>query len=316
MIARINKSASALVAMAVALMLAAMPSMILAQEATGDQPTISKKMPKLNAFESILPDSELDKNKKTVNLDAKLTESSEPMRHGLTWHVFGSIPGTDGKLPLLAQAEGGSAKFKLDPGSYFVNVAFGRAGTTKKLQIPKNGEPEKQELVLDAGGIELNAVSGANVRIPPNELNFSIYSTDIRDNGERGLVMADIAPNQVVRLNAGTYHVVSEYGDVNAVIRADIHVEAGKITQATIQHRAANITLKLVSTPGGEAIADTAWSVLTASGDIVSESVSAFPSLVLGEGQYSVVARNKDKNYTRDFSVKAGENMDVEVLLK
>lgn len=128
--------------------------------------------------------------------------------------------------------------------------------------------------------------------------------------------MADIAANQVVRLNAGTYHVVSEYGDVNAVIRADIQVEAGKITQATIQHRAADITLKLVSTPGGEAIADTAWAVLTASGDIVSESVSAFPSMVLGEGQYAVVARNKNKNYTRDFSVKAGENMDVEVLLK
>ena len=67
---------------------------------------------------------------------------------------------------------------------------------------------------------------------------------------------------------------------------------------------------------GGEAIADTAWSVLTASGDIVSESVSAFPSIVLAEGQYSVVARNKDKNYTRDFTVKAGENRDVEVLLK
>ena len=128
--------------------------------------------------------------------------------------------------------------------------------------------------------------------------------------------MADIDPNQVVRLNAGTYHVVSEYGDVNAVIRADIQVEAGKITQATIQHRAAKITLKLVSAAGGEAIADTAWSVLTASGDIVSESVSAFPSIVLAEGQYSVVARNKDKNYTRDFTVKAGENRDVEVLLK
>ena len=287
-----------------------------AEDATVDQQSIVKKMPKLNAFEAILPDAELDKNKKTISFDAKLTSDGQIMRHGLTWHVFGSIPGADGKLPLLAQAEGGSAKFKLDPGSYFVNVAFGRAGTTKKLVIAKNSEPEKQELVLDAGGIELNAVSGADVRIPPDELNFSIYSADIGDGGERKLVMADIDPNQVVRLNAGTYHVVSEYGEVNAVIRADIQVEAGKITQATIQHRAAKITLKLVSVAGGEAIADTAWSVLTASGDIVSESVSAFPSMVLAEGEYSVVARNKDKNYTRDFTVKAGENRDVEVLLK
>lgn len=160
MIARVNKFASGFAALVFALALCAIPPMIRAQDANGEQPTVTKKMPKLNAFETILPDSELDKNKKTVTLDAKLTETGQPMRHGLTWHVFGSIPGSDGKLPLLAQAEGGSAKFKLEPGSYFVNVAFGRAGTTKKLQIPKTGEPEKQELVLDAGGIELNAVSG------------------------------------------------------------------------------------------------------------------------------------------------------------
>ena len=316
MMAIFNRSSFGLAICALLWALASVPTVVQAEDAIFDQQSVIKKMPKLNAFESILPDSELDKNKKTVNLDARLTKDGQVMRHGLTWHVFGSIPGADGKLPLLAQSEGGSAKFKLDPGNYFVNVAFGRAGTTKKLVIAKNIEPEKQELVLDAGGIELNAVSGQDVRIPPDELNFSIYSNDVGDGGERKLVMADIDPNQVVRLNAGTYHVVSEYGDVNAVIRADIQVEAGKITQATIQHRAAKITLKLVSAAGGEAIADTAWSVLTASGDIVSESVSAFPSIVLAEGQYSVVARNKDKNYTRDFTVKAGENRDVEVLLK
>ena len=83
----------------------------------------------------------------------------------------------------------------------------------------------------------------------------------------------------------------------------------------TIQHRAAKLTLKLVSEAGGEAIADTAWSILTSSGDVVSESVGAFPTLVLAEGSYTAVARNKDKIYQRDFAVKAGVNTDVEVLL-
>lgn len=311
------KNTSALIGSALLLVLLCLAGPAAqAQDTNFEQQPVIKKMPKLNAFEAILPDAELDKNKKAVNLDATLTKDGLPMHHGLTWHVFSSIPGSDGKLQLLAQSEGGSATFRLDPGSYFVNVAFGRAGTTKKLEVPSIGEPQKQVLVLDAGGIELNAVSGANMRIPADELSFSIYSSDVKEDGERGLVMDDVSPNEVVRLNAGTYHVVSEYGDVNAVIRADIQVEAGKITEATIQHRAAEIALKLVSTPGGEAIADTAWSVLTASGDIVSESVSAFPSMVLAEGDYSVVARNKEKNYTRDFTVKAGENADIEVLLK
>jgi hypothetical protein len=135
------------------------------------------------------------------------------------------------------------------------------------------------------------------------------------EDGERGLVVANVKPGTIVRLNTGTYHVVSDYGKVNAVIRADIRVEAGKLTEATIQHRAAKLTLKLVSEPGGEAIADTAWSVLTASGDVVSESVSAFPTMVLAEGEYSAIARNKDKIYQRNFTVTAGVNTDIEVPL-
>ncbi|TCL73666.1 hypothetical protein EV286_103198 [Rhizobium sp. BK251] len=274
------------------------------------------KMPKLNAF--IAPGSAgaAAPMLRDVSLEAKLTTDGESVQEGLSWYVFNPIAGADGKLPLVASAEGGPAAFQLAPGDYFVNVSFGRAFATKKLHVPDSGDIDKQVMVLDAGGIVLNAISGSDSRIRPDELSFSIYSSDVKEDGERGLVMADVKPDTVVRLSAGTYHVVSEYGNVNAVIRADIQVEAGKLTEATIQHRAAKITFKLVSEQGGEAIADTAWSILTASGDIVGESVSAFPEMVLAEGEYSAVARNKDKIYQRDFTVKAGGNTDVEVLMQ
>jgi hypothetical protein len=274
------------------------------------------KMPKLNAFiapgTSTAPASTLH----DVALEAKLSADGQPLQQGLSWYVFSPIAGPDGKLPLLASSAGGSAAFQLAPGDYFVNVSFGRAGVTKKLTVPTKGETQKQVMVLDAGGMLLNAVSGSDVRIPPDELSFSIYSNDVKEDGTRGLVMADVKPNTLVGLGAGTYHVVSEYGNVNAVIRADIQVEAGHVTEATIQHRAAKITLKLVADAGGEAMADTAWSILTAAGDIVGESVSAFPTLILAEGKYSAVARNKDRIFQRDFTVVAGRNTDVEVLMK
>jgi len=274
----------------------------------------SAKMPKLNAF-SATPGAPAGLLARNVAFEAKLTKDGEAMKDGLAWRVFGPIPGPDGKLPLLASSDGGTADFQLAPGDYFVNVAFGRAGVTRKLTVPEQGQVDKQTVVLDAGGFVLNAVTGSDVRIPPNQLSFSVYSSETREDGERGLVMADVKPNSIVRLNAGTYHVVSEYGGVNAVARADIQVEAGRLTTATLQHRAAQITLKLVSQPGGEAIADTAWSVLTASGDIVNESVSAFSTMILSEGDYLAVARNKDKIYQRDFKVTSGQNADVDVLL-
>ncbi|WP_306907191.1 hypothetical protein [Rhizobium mesoamericanum] len=273
------------------------------------------KMPKLNAF--IAPGTAPQGKKlHEIAIEAKLTANGDAVQDGLSWYVFSSLPGADGKLPLIASSQGGSADFQLAPGDYFVNVSFGRAGVTRKLTVPEDGQVDKQTMVLEAGGLLLNAVSGSDVRIRPDQLSFSIYSAEVREDGERGLVMADVPPNTVVRLNAGTYHIVSEYGDTNASIRADIQVEAGKLTEATIQHKAAQITFKLVSDAGGEAIADTAWSILTAAGDSVGESVSAFPTMVLAEGEYSAVARNKDKIYQRDFKVEAGKNTDVEVLMK
>lgn len=274
------------------------------------------KMPKLNAFSAPGLSSSPADDTRDVRLEARLTEKGEPMQDGLVWRVFSPNAGEDGKLPLLASAEGGTASFRLSPGDYFVNVAFGRAGTTKKVTVSPSGALEKQVLVLDAGGFVLDAETGGNRPVPDNQLRFSIYSSDIKDDGERGLVMEDVKPQTIVRLNAGTYHIVSQYGDVNAVVRADIQVEAGKLTEATLQHHAAKVTLKLVSEEGGEAIADTAWSVLTGSGDIVKESVSAFSTMVLAEGDYTAVARNKETVYQRSFSVVSGRDTDVEVLMK
>lgn len=253
--------------------------------------------------------------RRTVRVQAALTEDGEPLKYGLTWRIFHPAPGTDGKLPLLATSEGGSAEFEFEPGDYFLHVAFGRAGVTKKLTVPRDGPIETQHIVMEAGGLMLNAVSGIDARIPSSQLLFNIYKAEEGIDGEQQLVVEDVKPNTIVRLNSGTYHIVSEYGSVNAVIRSDIRVEAGKLTEAVIQHRAAQLTLKLVSEPGGEAIADTAWSILTSGGDVVSESVGAFPTIVLAEGEYTAIARNKNKVHQRDFTVIAGRNSDVEVLL-
>ncbi len=157
--------------------------------------------------------------------------------------------------------------------------------------------------------------SGNDTKIPDKDLKFSIYTNDVQDDGERALVMQDVGPNSVVRLNSGTYHVVSTYGSLNAVIRADIQVAAGKLTQATIQHRAAPHHLQ--ARLQRRRRSDCGYGMVHphASGDIIAENVGAFATMVLSEGNYTAVARNKDRIYQRDFAVKAGRNSDVELLL-
>ena len=285
-----------------------------------DTKTPKLKLPGLSEYAPVTKDNGKFGTFRTLRVEARLTANGQPVDRGLVWRVFDPIVGSDGKLPLLASSKGGSVAFQFQPGAYIVNVAFGRASVTRKVVIPAAGPLTRQSFVLNAGGLVLNAVTGSNLSIPADKLKFSIYTKDgapsDKAHGRKSrLVVGKVRPNTIVRLKAGTYHVVSDYGKVNAVIGADIRVEAGKMTEATIQHRAAQLTLKLVSNPGGEAIADTAWSILSPSGDIVSESVGAFPSLVLTEGNYTAVARNKGHIYQRDFSVAPGRNQDVEVLL-
>lgn len=276
------------------------------------------KLPKLvlPTLKSYAPSDKLAtlpaSNMRELTMAAKLSEDSDIIEHGIVWRVFKPDASDDGKLPLIATANGGTTRFALEPGSYLVHAAFGRTGITKRITIGSDNRSEI--LVMDAGGIKLNGVLSGGVRIPADKLHFDIYSSDVQENGERALILPDVRPEDVVRLNAGTYHIISKYGSVNAIIRSDLKVEAGKLTEATMEHKAAELTLKLVREAGGEAMADTAWSVVNPSGEIIQESVGAFASMVLAAGDYTVIAKNKDKLYQRDFTVVAGNNQDVEVL--
>jgi len=249
-----------------------------------------------------------------VTFEARMTETGAPIAAGVEWRIFGTQPGEDGKLPLLAEATGGVRSFDMSGGEYFVHAAYGYAGAVRRIVI---AEPRKREIfTLNAGAMQLGAVTVGEVRIPTSYLRFDIYAREADDRGERQLIARNIRPGEIVPFHAGTYHVVSQYGNLNAEIRADLRVEPGKITQASLLHRAARMSFRLVQSAGGDAIADTAWSLITESGDLITESSSAFPTFVLTEGSYTAIAKNRDKVYQRDFKVISGVDQDIEVLIQ
>ena len=78
----------------------------------------------------------------------------------------------------------------------------------------------------------------------------------------------------------------------------------------------AGVSVELVGDKGGEAIANTAWSVLTPGGDVIKESIGAFPTVVLAEGEYVALARNEGKVYNREFKVETGVDREIELLAR
>jgi hypothetical protein len=231
---------------------------------------------------------------------------------GLVWRVFPAKPDVTGAFRPIKEDKGASPVMTLPAGDYVVHVSFGLASAAKAVHLK---EATREVFELPAGGIKLEGRVG-DVKIAVSEITFDIFKGSQFEPGYKTPVAQSVLTGDVVVVPEGNYHIVSNYGDTNAVVRSDIRVQAGKLTDVTVSHRAALITLKLVSERGGDPIANTNWSVITPGGDVIKESTGVFPRLVLAEGDYRAIARNEGRTYERDFKVVAGVDGEVEVLAR
>jgi hypothetical protein len=244
-------------------------------------------------------------------VNARFGRDPLPITGGLHWRIYPDKPDASGVFRLLREERAAAPIFVLPPGGYVVHVSFGLATAAKKVQLRSETVRESFELV--AGGARFEGRVGDS-RIPPGQITFDVYRGSQFEGEDKRPLASAVSTNDVLLLPEGTYHVVSNYGDSNATVRSDIRVQAGKLTDVVVNHRAAVITLKLVNERGGEALANTQWSVLTPGGDVVKEAIGAFPKVILAEGEYSVVARNEGKTYNGKFKVEPGVDREIEVL--
>ncbi|MCB9994084.1 MAG: hypothetical protein H6873_10570 [Hyphomicrobiaceae bacterium] len=245
-----------------------------------------------------------------VVLTARISRDGPVIPNGIEWRVFGASADNAGQLKLIAKSEDPTATIQLPPGQYMVHAAYGHAQISDTLLVTP-GENDKT-LILEAGALSLNSAVTGDFPINPGALRYDIYASGLDE--EPVPIVRNVKPGEVIHLNAGVYRVESRWGTNNATVKADIRVEPGEITEATLYHRAARVNLKLVSVAGGEAIADVDWTVQDGQGNTIYSFFGAFPTLVLAEGDYEVIAKLGGKVYNRDFEVKPGAPQDVEVL--
>ncbi len=243
-------------------------------------------------------------------LSAIVAGENKLISNGLVWRVFRTD--AQGEPQLVAQSAEPVPVLSVPSGEFVVHVAYGLASATRKVLVGNGTTTER--VPINAGGLLVRG-SILDQPIPATRLQISVFIPQA-GNSEARLVTSSLRVGEVLRLPEGTYHVVSSYGDSNSIVRADIRVSSGKTTEATMHHRAATITLKLVSNPGGEARANTTWSVLTPGGDVIREAIGAFPSMTLAEGDYLAIARNEGRVFQSDFKIKSGLDRDIEVLAR
>jgi hypothetical protein len=248
-----------------------------------------------------------------LSLTARYGKDLPVITNGLVWRVFADRPDETGTFKLIREERGATPNIVLPPGGYVVHVALGLVSAVRAVSL--KSETDREAFVLPAGGLRIEGRVGTS-KIPQNQISFAIYKGSQFDAAERASLVPNVAAGDVALLPEGTYYIISNYGDANSVVRSDIRVQAGKLTDVIITHRAAVITLKLVSDKGGEALANTAWSVITPGGDVIKESIGAFPRVVLSEGEYRAIAKNEGKVFERPFNVVNGVDGEVEVVAR
>ena len=247
----------------------------------------------------------------TLNLSASFTGDPKPIRSGLVWRVFQEA-GVEGQPKLVSRSTAAAPSISLAPGPYTIHVAYGFAASSRRVVVGSGTGTER--LAISGGALKLAGVIG-DVPIAANRITFSIY-LPVGTDSEGRLVASNVKAGEIVRLPESSYHVVSTYGESNAIMRVDLKVDPGRLTEATVNHRAATLTLKLVAAAAGEAFAGTAFSVLTPGGDVIREAIGSFPTVTLAEGDYVLIARHDGQVYTREFKVESGLDRDIEVLAK
>lgn len=267
-------------------------------------------VPRVGETEAVKP------GEKPVQFIALLTDDGQRIEQGIVWRVYEETNLADRRGKLILTERIPSPMLSLKPGTYIVNAAFGRAHLTRKIAVDDAtaAAPKVEKFVLNAGGLRVTAMLGGKPAAE-GSVTYSIM-TDRDQTDERRVVLQGTKPGLVVRLNAGIYHIVSTFGDANAIVRSDVTVEAGKLTEAQIQHTYAKVSFKLVERSGGEALPDTQWTVQTPQGGIVKESVGALPAHTLAPGTYTVIARNQKRAFRRDFTVQDGQTAEVELLVQ
>jgi hypothetical protein len=247
-------------------------------------------------------------------LTARYGKDLPVINGGLVWRVFSDKPDESGAFKLIREDKGATPNIVLPPGNYIVHVALGLVTAARSVTV--RSDTDRESFLLPAGGLRIEGRVGTS-KIPANQISFSVHKGSQFDSGgESPALVPNATPGDVVILPEGTYNIISNYGDANSVVRSDIRIQAGKLTDATITHRAAVITLKLVGEKGGEALANTAWSVITPGGDVVKESIGAFPRVILAEGEYRAIAKNEGKVFEQSFNVVNGVDREVEVIAR
>lgn len=187
--------------------------------------------------EASIPSSDPAANPVPGRLYARLIEDAGALSSGVRWRVYKAEPEGDGSYQTIAASDEPQPVIEVKPGEYIAVAVFGHAVGSSKFSV--SGEPFREAVTLNAGALRLTALKADGSVLSPKAVKLAVYSAEQDEFGQRKLIVDNAKPGRVIVLNAGSYHVRSQYGDANSSVEDDVKVEPAQLTDARISHKAA-----------------------------------------------------------------------------
>ncbi len=253
--------------------------------------------------------------KSGLRLRARITRKLAPIERPVDWSVFRIDPQQRNKWIQVAAQQSADAAFPLAPGEYVVRAAYGHAMAAKIITVRPNRLSDAT-FVLNAGAIRVRTTL-VSLEIPPGRAAVQkIYAEGDLAAGRKPLATL-VGKNDIIRLNAGAYEIVSQYGSANATVKTRVTIRPGRLTEVEINHKAGIARFRLTGAKAGAHAAKARWRLADAKGDTVAEADGkTMPADILAPGRYTVTAQIAGRTYRSDFDIIAGQAKDVAIEIR
>ena len=250
--------------------------------------------------------------KQGIALKAQIAASLKTIKRDVHWSVYKIDDAAKNKWRKVAEKSAPTAKFNLEQGDYVVRSDFGHANAAILVSV-EPGKIADATIVFNAGGLRVKP-SLAFLDIPKGKTtHLSLVRLDTSKSNDG---LGNIVAEKIIRLNAGSYELISKFGEVNAITKTNIVVKPGMLTDVEINHKAAIVMFKLSDKAKGKTASPVSWHLLSQDGALLKKTTLPSPTHILAPGDYKITAIRGAKVHTSTFSVTVGENKSVELIAR
>lgn len=256
-----------------------------------------------------------NKGSEALDLTAKLAPNGPSLSARIKWEIYNFIKSRGGKRAQIATSNDAQPTVLLAPGKYIVRVVFGNSSTAKVIKITE-GQITDATFILNTGGLRVKPLLIAGTPPKGKEAQQWLYLVSPPESpAPSKLVATANNPKQIHQLTAGIYELISRYGTANAIVKTNVVVTPGLLTDVEIGHKAGIVRFKLVKRRrGGAELEDVTWQLFDADGNEIIAAPDASTGEIIAPGKYQISARHKGIIYTKTFRLKPGKTITIQVI--